>query len=606
MKFKQVLVDSGQIRPRRRNVFYALRRETNLKCLLLTILIAGSAVAAFLLCPSSQHHCKLQSPGCEEETHSDQGLVIIPSAFILTLYLLYLVECWHSKAREMISRHNKVDVHTLYWKIEGMRRARPVVSWKALCFHFVNRAQHVSRMKDGKVYTCWKKVCERVNTHQVTCAFFAESCGWKDISRDLIDLERHTVTKVHFHKNFIFANSIARQEFQRQRELFAQDLVGLDDYIETSEALDLAGVTFPTDVTCWNQPDDLPWFARVHSFWILSALLLSWPMRIILELNTAHVHYHVTKLFGTNYEPEIPRPSPLSSSHNIPVTGQSYSSVSRLALKGEESGEISEKEALLEKWKIESPAPRNKMWKCLLESESEKPMTWSNYGTGITRSVTLLLPQPSYLVSSGVQRRWECFRSTVVDSMQSASERLQRSDFFPELVPSYSEALLLNGVSNDEISYGGGSQCSFAPVSKHADVRFESSSFRDEVNFPPSRTTTHATSSDVNSTWGNASFANFPGTFTTERDADSCYCENGGSVRSGEIAEGKEPPPDYFQALETSRPVWLPFWTSLRRCQTERDVSGALRLPSLYDIRPTFLRHFKNPRNNPTNHKGGS
>ena len=36
-------------------------------------------------------------------------------------------------------------------------------------------------------------------------------------------------------------------------------------------------------------------------FWAASFLLLSWPLRVVIEYKTAHLYYHVHKLFGTNY-----------------------------------------------------------------------------------------------------------------------------------------------------------------------------------------------------------------------------------------------------------------------------------------------------------------
>jgi len=38
-----------------------------------------------------------------------------------------------------------------------------------------------------------------------------------------------------------------------------------------------------------------------------------------------------------------------------------------------------------------------------------------------------------------------------------------------------------------------------------------------------------------------------------------------------------ESPPTYLEALQTSRPVFLPRFTRLRRCLTERDLTGAWR-----------------------------
>ena len=36
-----------------------------------------------------------------------------------------------------------------------------------------------------------------------------------------------------------------------------------------------------------------PWFTRSYVYWCLSALLLSWPLRIIIECNTQYVDYQV-------------------------------------------------------------------------------------------------------------------------------------------------------------------------------------------------------------------------------------------------------------------------------------------------------------------------
>ncbi|GIY51316.1 transmembrane protein 151B [Caerostris darwini] len=36
-------------------------------------------------------------------------------------------------------------------------------------------------------------------------------------------------------------------------------------------------------------------------FWIFSLVLLSWPLRVLIQYKTAYVHYQVNKLFGVNY-----------------------------------------------------------------------------------------------------------------------------------------------------------------------------------------------------------------------------------------------------------------------------------------------------------------
>ncbi|CAG7785411.1 unnamed protein product [Allacma fusca] len=501
MKFKQVLVDSG------------------------SVLGGGTSDGSF--------YCFQNSTA------------LIPAAVILTLYLLYLVECWHSKAQEIISPRNKVDIHTVYWKVEGMRRARPLVSWKALSFHFVNRAEQVSRMKDGKVYTCWKKVVERVNTNQVSCPFFADSCGWKDISRDLVELERHPITKVHFHKNFIFANAVAREEFQRQRELFVQDMAGLDDYVETLETLDLAGVTFPKSLTCWNRPDDLPWFARSHNFWILSALLLSWPMRIILELNTAHVHYQVTKLFGINSEFEIPRWSPA-----IDLSAFRGDQKCDSELPFQQSDRDLEKQPLL--WE-DSKSDEDLIKRGYLGDHARHFIPTGSLPpvkSILPRSVTLLMPQTC---SSDLNFLLN------FDSLENPRGGAVLFDDLAEIVPSYSEALLMCDSDNLD-SFGAGEDFNVArtcadynashPKPSASMDQIALSGFRSDAahfqhtSFLPKSTSLGRIRQTMFSTSGNRQGFKYP--------------------NDGVRMETK-PPPDYAEALETSLPVFIPFLTRLRR-----------------------------------------
>ena len=60
------------------------------------------------------------------------------------------------------------------------------------------------------------------------------------------------------------------------------------------EGLDLIGVSFQDSIlACSAPPDRLPWFLRKPSFWLFSSVLLSWPLRILLTLKTAHVHFQV-------------------------------------------------------------------------------------------------------------------------------------------------------------------------------------------------------------------------------------------------------------------------------------------------------------------------
>ncbi len=75
--------------------------------------------------------------------------------------------------------------------------------------------------------------------------------------------------------------------------LWVQEQERVDDYMEMRECLELSNINFQESLVAWTSPDRLPWFARNKVFWFFSFLLLSWPIRILLELNTAHLHYKV-------------------------------------------------------------------------------------------------------------------------------------------------------------------------------------------------------------------------------------------------------------------------------------------------------------------------
>uniref|UniRef100_A0AAR2KJK7 Uncharacterized protein n=1 Tax=Pygocentrus nattereri TaxID=42514 RepID=A0AAR2KJK7_PYGNA len=60
----------------------------------------------------------------------------------------------------------------------------------------------------------------------------------------------------------------------------------------------LKNVDFREHMLAFPDPARQPWYARRRVFWLASALLLSWPLRVVAEYRTAYVHYHVEKLFG--------------------------------------------------------------------------------------------------------------------------------------------------------------------------------------------------------------------------------------------------------------------------------------------------------------------
>ncbi|KAJ4442127.1 hypothetical protein ANN_11993, partial [Periplaneta americana] len=289
-------------RPVQQTVCGAVLRDSNWKCLILTLLIYG-CLGAVTWCRLTEVSKviinfsgypitnKVQMSPC------DKGYVYIPIAFMLMLYLVYLVECWHCTAREELNA--KVHVASVMETVRLMREAQPIVWWKALCYHYVRRKRQVVRTRHGgDSYTTTQVYYERVNAHAAGSCFLFAYCGVRDISRDL-SLEGGPITKIRFSKGFAFANVEAAAEFEDQRARFFAEHERYDDYMEMREGLDLTGISnFKEHVVAYA---DLPWYSNRMVFWVCSCLLLSWPIRILLEYNTAHVHYQVTKLFGVNY-----------------------------------------------------------------------------------------------------------------------------------------------------------------------------------------------------------------------------------------------------------------------------------------------------------------
>lgn len=227
------------------------------------------------------------------------GYIYIPIAFVILLYLVYLVECWHCHTR--IELKHKVDVQTVYHKVRQMREALPIVWWKALCFHYVRRTRQVTRYRNGDAFTSTQVYYERVNSHTAGCAFNFTNCGFKDSTKFVTGLEDYPATKIRFSKSYSFIHPDAKYDFDDQRNQFFTDNERRDDYMETREGMDLLNVNFKEYMMAFKDPDNLPWYVSNCIFWIASFLLLSWPLRVIIEYKTAYIHYHVHKVFGTNY-----------------------------------------------------------------------------------------------------------------------------------------------------------------------------------------------------------------------------------------------------------------------------------------------------------------
>ncbi|XP_002740847.2 transmembrane protein 151B-like [Saccoglossus kowalevskii] len=229
----------------------------------------------------------------------DDGYIYIPIAFLILIYMVYLIECWHCHTR--VELQYKEDVAVVYDMMQRMRDSYPVVWWRAICYHYIRRTRQVTRYRNGDAYTTTQEYYERVNSHSSLGAFDFSECGVKDISRDLVALEAYPATKIKFTKSFIFANEEAENDYLAQRSRFFGENEGRDDYMETREGMNLSDLDFKEHMIAFAESNKLPWYVSLIIFWFLSICLLSWPIRVLIEFKTAYVHYQIEKLFGTNY-----------------------------------------------------------------------------------------------------------------------------------------------------------------------------------------------------------------------------------------------------------------------------------------------------------------
>ncbi|KAL0828927.1 hypothetical protein ABMA28_003827 [Loxostege sticticalis] len=323
--------DDEDLRPRQQSLGGVLRREGNWKCFLLTLMIAG-CLGSVVWCSTAEIDRDLIDFSSNpikrtvRESPCDVGYAYIPIAFVLLLYLVYLVECYHSTARIQLAR--RADVAAVSARVHAMRTATPRVWWKAICYHYVRRKRQVTRYRNGDAYTTTQVYYERVNTHSASTSFAHACCGQRDASRNLVLDCKTPITKVRFSKGFAFANIEAASEFEDQRSRFFAEHERFDDFMEMREGLDLIGVSsFKEYMVAYREADRCPWYSSQLLFWTLSCLLLSWPLRILIECNTAYVHYTITKIFGTNYELDPSRQLDLDthlSDTLPPVTATNY------------------------------------------------------------------------------------------------------------------------------------------------------------------------------------------------------------------------------------------------------------------------------------------
>ncbi|XP_030638597.1 transmembrane protein 151A [Chanos chanos] len=286
-------------RPLKQSLSGSLCRESHWKCLLLTLLMYGcfgtlgwcslyriTVMASEFNGPARLYH----------ESPCSNGYIYIPLAFLGMLYIVYLVECWYCYSKT--ANLAKVEISQVYDRIQRLQQATPCIWWKAISYHYVRRTRQVTRYRNGDAYTTTQVYHERVNTHTASSEFDYSRHGVKDVSKELQGLMDHPATRVRFTKCFSFASARAETAYLTQRARFFGDNEGLDDYMEAREGMHLKNVDFREHMLAFPDLLRQPWFSRRFVYWLASALLLSWPLRVVAEYRTAYVHYHVEKLFG--------------------------------------------------------------------------------------------------------------------------------------------------------------------------------------------------------------------------------------------------------------------------------------------------------------------
>ncbi|XP_034945499.1 uncharacterized protein [Chelonus insularis] len=290
-------------RPISQTLCGALQKEANCKCLVLSVLIYG-CLAAVTWCRCANvtkiviNFSKYPLKSTRHVSPCDDGYIYIPVAFMGMLYLVYLVECYHSPIRIDLLHGESQD--SVLSKLSQLRLAQPTIWWKAVSYHYVRRKRQITRYRNGDNYTTTQVYYERINSHAATSFYFYDYCGVKDISKDLIMDPKIPITKITLSKGFAFSNMRSATEFEEARSRFFAEQELRDDYMEMREGLDL-GYNFNSSTTLVAVLGK-PWFTNAYVYWCLSALLLSWPLRIIIECHTQYANYQVTKLFGVNYD----------------------------------------------------------------------------------------------------------------------------------------------------------------------------------------------------------------------------------------------------------------------------------------------------------------
>lgn len=285
-------------RPRHPTICRVLRRTGYGKCFLCTVLIFLSIFYASYCHFKYEAYSSVQPLLVYQHGPCALGYNFVPIIFGLMLYIVYIMECWHSRSK--IIGMKKVRVEDAMDYIAALKDSPPIIWWKSICYHYMRKSRQITRYRNGDAVPATQIYYERINTHTSANIFAYEACGYKDISKSVKEMEKFTVTRMRLNKSFLFANMQAAGEFEEQRTRFFNENELKDDYMEVLEGMDLTHTAFFEELLVFNCVSP-PWFLHPLTYWLCSVLLFSWPIRIFAEWRTAILPFHVVKLFGTNY-----------------------------------------------------------------------------------------------------------------------------------------------------------------------------------------------------------------------------------------------------------------------------------------------------------------
>ena len=143
-----VCLNRVQQQPTRLSLCRSLCRHCHWKCLVLSLLVS-CCLAALAWCKLSLDDVGGRHAGLVSAC--DDSYVYIPVAFVLMMYVVYLVECWHCRLRAELD--DRVDAGTVYELIRQLTDSTPIVWWRAICYHYVRRTRQVARYRNGDAFS---------------------------------------------------------------------------------------------------------------------------------------------------------------------------------------------------------------------------------------------------------------------------------------------------------------------------------------------------------------------------------------------------------------------------------------------------------------------